>query len=126
MSHLFLGSRYETNDIAVETTQKHHLRHRRRLLQLDATDNAINLAQAAQTDGGVVVRDNFAQLLAYEVTGDLDLFELDYSPRSWNYFVDSDKGFPNDVDTTSYAYHLLPLDPEWRTRSWTKSCPQKD
>ncbi|KAK7536957.1 Haloacid dehalogenase-like hydrolase-domain-containing protein [Phyllosticta citribraziliensis] len=66
----------------------------------------------SQTDNGVVVRDNFAQLLAFEVTGDLDLFELRYHDRTWNYFIDTLEGFPNDVDTTSYAYKLLPLDPK--------------
>ncbi|KAK8155751.1 HAD-like domain-containing protein [Phyllosticta citrichinensis] len=75
----------------------------------------LNLLSDPLQRGNIVVRDHFAQLLAYEVTGDLDLFELRYHDRTWNYFIgqslDTLEGFPNDVDTTSYAYKLLPVDP---------------
>ncbi|KAF4538114.1 Had-like protein [Lasiodiplodia theobromae] len=68
----------------------------------------------SETDTGVVVPDNFAQLLTYELTGDLNLLSLKYFDRTWNYFIQSpfgtSKNYPDDVDTTSYAYKLLSLD----------------
>ncbi|GME58528.1 putative had-like protein [Neofusicoccum parvum] len=68
----------------------------------------------SETDSGAVVPDNFSQLLTYELMGDMDLLELKYFDRTWNYFTTSPFGttktYPDDVDTTSYAFKLLPLD----------------
>ncbi|KAE8339946.1 hypothetical protein BDV24DRAFT_152346 [Aspergillus arachidicola] len=39
------------------------------------------------THTGVTIRENFAQLLILEATGDIDLVELEYHPTTWNYFI---------------------------------------
>lgn len=65
----------------------------------------------------VKVRENFSQLIMYEILGDeaKDLLHLrhDESQATWNYFIDSPFGqsgdakvYPDDVDTTSYALKL--------------------
>ncbi|KAK0099604.1 hypothetical protein ONS95_013499 [Cadophora gregata] len=67
----------------------------------------------SETSTGVMVQDNFGQLLTYEVTRDMSLMNLKYSDQSWNYFIGSpfgtDQVYPDDVDTTSCAFKLLPL-----------------
>lgn len=41
----------------------------------------------SETDTGVAVPDNFAQLLILELTGDMDLLDLKHFDRTWNYFI---------------------------------------
>ncbi|KAK8062625.1 Haloacid dehalogenase-like hydrolase-domain-containing protein [Apiospora hydei] len=65
----------------------------------------------SETSTGVVVPDNFGQLLVYELMEDLSLIELKHFDRTWNYFIGAPFGtsenYPNDVDTTSYALKVL-------------------
>ncbi|KAK8058191.1 Haloacid dehalogenase-like hydrolase-domain-containing protein [Apiospora phragmitis] len=42
----------------------------------------------SETSTGVVVPDNFGQLLVYELMEDLSLIELKHFDRTWNYFID--------------------------------------
>ncbi|KAJ7190999.1 hypothetical protein GGX14DRAFT_482099, partial [Mycena pura] len=69
---------------------------------------------ASVTDTGTAVKDNFAQLLILESTRDWDLVAFEFHARTWNYFIGAPVGttaaFPDDVDTTSYALKLLPVD----------------
>ncbi|KAL2064152.1 hypothetical protein VTL71DRAFT_4646 [Oculimacula yallundae] len=69
----------------------------------------------SETSTGVIVPDNFGQLLTYEVTGDMSLIDVKYFDRTWNYFKGSpfgtDAKYPDDVDTTAYAFKLLSLKP---------------
>ncbi|KAK6821639.1 hypothetical protein RU639_007744 [Aspergillus parasiticus] len=63
------------------------------------------------THTGVTIRENFAQLLILEATGDIDLVELEYHPTTWNYFIGTpvltQTEFPHDLDTTSLATTVL-------------------
>ncbi|KAK8848563.1 HAD-like protein [Apiospora arundinis] len=65
----------------------------------------------SETSTGVVVPDNFGQLLIHELMEDLSLIELKHFDRTWNYFIGAPFGtsqnYPNDVDTTSYALKVL-------------------
>ncbi|KAK7932655.1 HAD-like domain-containing protein [Apiospora marii] len=65
----------------------------------------------SETSTGVVVPDNFGQLLIYELMEDLSLIELKHFDRTWNYFMGTPFGtsqnYPDDVDTTSYALKVL-------------------
>ncbi|KAK7992726.1 HAD-like protein [Apiospora saccharicola] len=70
----------------------------------------------SETSTGVVVPDNFGQLLIYELMEDLSLIELKHFDRTWNYFIGTPFGtsqnYPDDVDTTSYALKVLSPSPE--------------
>ncbi|XMA14738.1 hypothetical protein WAI453_007529 [Rhynchosporium graminicola] len=70
----------------------------------------------SETSTGVIVPDNFGQLLTYEVTGDMSLIDVKYFVRTWNYFIGSpfgtDAKYPDDIDTTAYAFKLLSLEPK--------------
>ncbi|KAI0677773.1 hypothetical protein C8Q78DRAFT_1066219 [Trametes maxima] len=65
----------------------------------------------SETDTGVEVRENFAQLLMLELTDDLSLVALPRPERRWKFFVGAGvlttKDFPADVDTTSIAHSVL-------------------
>ncbi|EXJ85862.1 hypothetical protein A1O1_06231 [Capronia coronata CBS 617.96] len=68
------------------------------------------------TTQGREVRDNFAQLFLYEAADDIDLVNLTFYERTWNYYIekplDTVEKFPDDIDTTSLAMILLPNDIE--------------
>ncbi|KAF8994364.1 Haloacid dehalogenase-like hydrolase-domain-containing protein [Cyathus striatus] len=67
------------------------------------------------TKSGIVVRENFAQLLILEVTNDPSLVNLQSYPGAWNFFRDegvSEGNFPLDLDTTSLAYSIMKYDEE--------------
>ncbi|KAH7926721.1 HAD-like protein [Leucogyrophana mollusca] len=57
------------------------------------------------TDNGIVLRENFAQLLILEATRDKNLITLAEPPRTWNFFQGkpllTTEEFPFDLDTTS-------------------------
>ncbi|KAF9028280.1 HAD-like protein [Hymenopellis radicata] len=57
------------------------------------------------TDGGVELRENFAQLLILEATSNKSLVDLVEHPRRWNFFQGkgqlTTENFPDDLDTTS-------------------------
>ncbi|KAJ7703151.1 Haloacid dehalogenase-like hydrolase-domain-containing protein [Mycena rosella] len=66
------------------------------------------------TDNGIVLQENFAQLLILELTGDRDLVNIVEHPRAWNFF--HEKGilttevFPFDLDTTSIGLTVMKRD----------------
>ncbi|KAJ9262080.1 hypothetical protein DTO195F2_3782 [Paecilomyces variotii] len=39
------------------------------------------------TSNGMKIRDNFSQLLIYEATGVLDVLDLEWHEKTWNYFI---------------------------------------
>ncbi|KAF4619081.1 hypothetical protein G7Y89_g14766 [Cudoniella acicularis] len=66
----------------------------------------------SMTDGGVIIQDNFSQLMILDITGDPSLVHLEApSPgkelQTWNYFrgnpILTTDTFPDDFDTTSLA-----------------------
>ncbi|KAL4815879.1 hypothetical protein BDW67DRAFT_60747 [Aspergillus spinulosporus] len=66
------------------------------------------------TSTGVVIRDNFTQLLVLEATGDRELVYLEEHARSWNFFIESvgnplltTLAYPDDFDTTALALTIL-------------------
>ncbi|EGO25300.1 hypothetical protein SERLADRAFT_448283 [Serpula lacrymans var. lacrymans S7.9] len=63
------------------------------------------------TNGGVVLRENFAQLLILEATEDKNLVHLEEQPRTWNFFQGkpllTTEDFPFDLDTTSLGLTVL-------------------
>ncbi|KAI0650967.1 hypothetical protein C8Q79DRAFT_924097 [Trametes meyenii] len=65
----------------------------------------------SETDTGIEVRENFAQLLMLELTRDPSLVTLPRPERRWKFFVGAGvlttKDFPADVDTTSIAHSIL-------------------
>ncbi|KAI0029804.1 HAD-like domain-containing protein [Vararia minispora EC-137] len=69
------------------------------------------------TDTGLVIGDNFSQLLIYELTHQRRLVKLiDYSATGkWNFFRDrpalTTAEFPYDMDTTSIGLTVLEYDP---------------
>ncbi|KAJ5710996.1 hypothetical protein N7488_005152, partial [Penicillium malachiteum] len=66
------------------------------------------------TSKGDVIFDNFAQLLIVEITQNRELVDLGVHSRSWNFFIGSPllttERLPNDLDTTSLALTVLPVD----------------
>ncbi|KAK0461065.1 Haloacid dehalogenase-like hydrolase-domain-containing protein [Desarmillaria tabescens] len=70
----------------------------------------------SRTDGGIVLEENFAQLLILEATGDRSLVNLVEHPRLWNFFQGkgqlTTKDFPCDLDTTSLGLTVLKHDRE--------------
>ncbi|KAJ5776532.1 uncharacterized protein N7511_001543 [Penicillium nucicola] len=71
--------------------------------------NSKNFNSITQT--GITIRENFAQLLILEVTGDESLVEIDPHETTWNYFIGppviSPTYSPDDFDTTSLATTVL-------------------
>ncbi len=66
--------------------------------------NAKNMPSITNT--GVVLRENFSQMLILEATGERDLVEFVEHPRLFNFFQDNygvltTENFPYDLDTTS-------------------------
>ncbi|KAF5348294.1 hypothetical protein D9756_010513 [Leucocoprinus leucothites] len=63
------------------------------------------------TDNGIVIKENFAQLLILEATGDRELITLKSYPLLWNFFQEqpvlTTNTYPNDFDTTSLALTIL-------------------
>ncbi|KAK7057152.1 alpha-D-glucose-1-phosphate phosphatase YihX [Favolaschia claudopus] len=63
------------------------------------------------TDNGVVLHENFAQLLLLELTGDRDLVDIVEHPRAWNFFQGTGtlttETFPFDLDTTSIGLTVM-------------------
>ncbi|KAL4743164.1 hypothetical protein BDV11DRAFT_166572 [Aspergillus similis] len=63
------------------------------------------------TSTGVVIRDNFSQLLVLEATGNRDLVYLEEHARSWNFFIGNPllttRAYPDDFDTTALALTVL-------------------
>ncbi|KAJ7462352.1 Haloacid dehalogenase-like hydrolase-domain-containing protein [Mycena galericulata] len=68
------------------------------------------------TDSGVVLQENFAQLLILELTGDKELIDIVEHPRAWNFFHGkgtlTTEAFPFDLDTTSIGLTVLDRDKE--------------
>ncbi|PKY02010.1 hypothetical protein P168DRAFT_298685 [Aspergillus campestris IBT 28561] len=67
------------------------------------------------THSGIVLKENFAQLLILEASSDRDLIYLDPHKTTWNYFIGTplltQTKFPDDADTTSLALTILGADP---------------
>ncbi|KAG1751588.1 Haloacid dehalogenase-like hydrolase-domain-containing protein [Suillus paluster] len=63
------------------------------------------------TDSGILLRENFAQLLILEATHDPSLVDLTDTPRTWNFFQGkpllTTEEFPFDLDTTSLALTVM-------------------
>ncbi|KAF7361854.1 Alpha-D-glucose-1-phosphate phosphatase YihX [Mycena venus] len=68
------------------------------------------------TDNGIVLQENFAQLLILELTGDSDLIDIVEHPRAWNFFHGkgtlTTEAFPFDLDTTSLGLTVMKRDKE--------------
>ncbi|KAJ7770199.1 HAD-like domain-containing protein [Mycena maculata] len=68
------------------------------------------------TDNGIVLQENFAQLLILELTGDKDLVDIVEHPRAWNFFHGkgtlTTEAFPSDLDTTSIGLTVMQRDKE--------------
>ncbi|KAJ6625602.1 Haloacid dehalogenase-like hydrolase-domain-containing protein [Mycena sp. CBHHK59/15] len=68
------------------------------------------------TDNGIVLQENFAQLLILELTEDRRLVDIVEHPRAWNFFQGkgtlTTETFPFDLDTTSIALTVLKRDKE--------------
>ncbi|KAF8910343.1 Haloacid dehalogenase-like hydrolase-domain-containing protein [Mucidula mucida] len=66
------------------------------------------------TDGGVELRENFAQLLILESTSNRSLVDLVEHPRRWNFFQGkgqlTTENFPDDMDTTSLGCTIMQRD----------------
>ncbi|KAG0697555.1 Haloacid dehalogenase-like hydrolase-domain-containing protein [Suillus ampliporus] len=64
------------------------------------------------TDSGILLRDNFAQLLILETTRDRSLVDLPDTPRTWNFFqgkavLCSTEDYPSDLETTSLGLTVI-------------------
>ncbi|KAJ5507004.1 HAD-like protein [Penicillium freii] len=63
------------------------------------------------SSNGVRIRENFAQLMILEATGDPDLVDIVPHEVTWNYFIGTpvltQTEFPDDLDTTSLALMVL-------------------
>ncbi|KAJ3563860.1 hypothetical protein NP233_g8667 [Leucocoprinus birnbaumii] len=72
-------------------------------------ENAKNMH--CTTDNGDLVKENFAQLLILEATGNMELVTLNSYPLLWNFFQEqpvlTTSSYPNDFDTTSIAFTVL-------------------
>ncbi|KAF7360045.1 Alpha-D-glucose-1-phosphate phosphatase YihX [Mycena venus] len=62
------------------------------------------------THTGVVVQENFAQLMILQATDDRDLVNIVDFPGAWNFFHESTAPFPCDLDTTSLALTVMDHD----------------
>ncbi|KAI2841094.1 hypothetical protein CBS147320_10720 [Aspergillus niger] len=76
--------------------------------------NAKNMHSVTHT--GVLIRENFAQLMILEATGDSTLVDIKPHATTWNYFIDkpvlTQKNFPDDLDTTSLGLTITNATPE--------------
>ncbi|QKX57680.1 uncharacterized protein TRUGW13939_04798 [Talaromyces rugulosus] len=67
-------------------------------------------------ENGTIMKENFAQLLILEATGDKTLIELEHKDKSstWNFFIGTPiftkSNFPDDLDTTSMATTVLGIE----------------
>ncbi|KNG80686.1 hypothetical protein ANOM_011090 [Aspergillus nomiae NRRL 13137] len=73
-------------------------------------DNAQNFSSVTHT--GISVKENFAQLLILELTGDRSLVDLETHLTTWNFLlvcppVITPTSFPDDLDTTSLGITIL-------------------
>ncbi|KAB8261581.1 HAD-like protein [Aspergillus pseudonomiae] len=72
-------------------------------------DNAQNFSSVTHT--GITVKENFAQLLILELTGDRSLVDLETHLTTWNFFIGppviTPTSFPDDLDTTSLGITIL-------------------
>ncbi|KAM4057171.1 HAD-like protein [Hirsutella rhossiliensis] len=77
-----------------------------------------------ETDQGVIIRDNFSQLLILEFTGERNLVFLENGGNTWQYFIGerafTDSNFPQDVDTTSLALVTLSIPSEQKEQAMQK------
>ncbi|KAJ7901877.1 Haloacid dehalogenase-like hydrolase-domain-containing protein [Mycena olivaceomarginata] len=68
------------------------------------------------TDNGIILQENFAQLLILELTDDRDLVNIVEHPRAWNFFQGkgtlTTAAFPFDLDTTSLGLTIMKRDKE--------------
>ncbi|KAJ6499258.1 Haloacid dehalogenase-like hydrolase-domain-containing protein [Mycena sanguinolenta] len=68
------------------------------------------------TDNGIVLRENFAQLLLLELTDNRDLVDIVEHPRAWNFFHGkgtlTTETFPFDLDTTSLGLTVIKSEKE--------------
>ncbi|KAJ7287489.1 HAD-like domain-containing protein [Mycena rebaudengoi] len=68
------------------------------------------------TDTGIILRENFAQLLILELTEDKTLIDIVEHPRAWNFFHGkgtlTTEAFPFDLDTTSIGLTVMQRDEE--------------
>ncbi|KAJ6499937.1 Haloacid dehalogenase-like hydrolase-domain-containing protein [Mycena vitilis] len=68
------------------------------------------------TDNGILLQENFAQLLILELTGDKNLIDIVEHPRAWNFFHGkgtlTTEAFPFDLDTTSLGLTVMKRDKE--------------
>ncbi|CAK5281731.1 unnamed protein product [Mycena citricolor] len=67
------------------------------------------------TNTGVTLKENFAQLLILELTGNHELIDIVEHPRAWNFFHAGEgqlttTAFPFDLDTTSIGLTVIPRD----------------
>ena len=60
-----------------------------------------------ETNTGTTIRDNFAQLLIYHITGNMKLVSMSNHKRTWNFFQGkpllTTETFPDDLDDTALA-----------------------
>ncbi|TPR02776.1 Pyridine nucleotide-disulfide oxidoreductase family protein [Aspergillus niger] len=81
--------------------------------------NAKNMHSVTHT--GVLIRENFAQLMILEATGDSTLVDIKPHATTWNYFIDkpvlTQKNFPDDLDTTSLGLTITNATPEVANQS---------
>ncbi|KAF8210318.1 Haloacid dehalogenase-like hydrolase-domain-containing protein [Mycena galopus ATCC 62051] len=68
------------------------------------------------TDNGIILQENFAQLLILELTSKRDLVDIVEYPRAWNFFQGkgtlTTEAFPFDLDTTSLGLTIMKRDEE--------------
>ncbi|KAJ6593944.1 Haloacid dehalogenase-like hydrolase-domain-containing protein [Mycena capillaripes] len=68
------------------------------------------------TDNGILLQENFAQLLILELTNDRNLIDIVEHPRAWNFFHGkgtlTTEAFPFDLDTTSLGLTVMKRDKE--------------
>ncbi|KAF8990115.1 Haloacid dehalogenase-like hydrolase-domain-containing protein [Cyathus striatus] len=67
------------------------------------------------TETGIIVEENFSQLLIMEATNDPSLVNIRSFPSIWNFFRDGGvaaDNYPFDLDTTSLAYSIIKCDDE--------------
>ncbi|KAE8552785.1 hypothetical protein EYB25_004164 [Talaromyces marneffei] len=67
------------------------------------------------TNNGLIVRDNFSQLLIYEMMEVESLVDLEPRDKTWNFLIGEQHlvpgGCPDDTDTASLALVVLPRNP---------------
>ncbi|KAJ5716198.1 Haloacid dehalogenase-like hydrolase-domain-containing protein [Penicillium malachiteum] len=67
------------------------------------------------SENGLKVRENFTQLLIFEMTKDYSLIDLEPHKTRWNFFIGEQQlvpgAYPADMDTTCIALVVLPNNP---------------